>query len=257
MESRLKGVLTQTTKKAIVGIDPRTALIDLYVQDITGSSIQGWKDLAKCRDALGITGSKLDDSDLKAHQDFFDARLLARWLEVLRKVGFYRVAWRVDARGADARDHIEKLDRELHEVCLGCPYLLTASRAVLAVLRDRKIDLAFVLRGKRALSTARICSRIGKSCADATGDAKAWNWPSAACQPSVVRSSPWRGFHVYSGITVACSSTSDQPTSHARRSAPANAEHGRQAARGSPGHNPMSAAGASGLEAAHRGHLGR
>lgn len=74
MDNRLKGDLTQATKKAIVDIDPRTALIDLYVQDLTGSSIQGWKDLAQCRDALGITDSQLDDSDLKTHQDFFDAR---------------------------------------------------------------------------------------------------------------------------------------------------------------------------------------
>jgi hypothetical protein len=74
MENRLKGDLTTPTKKAIVDIDPRTALIDLYVQDLTGSSIQGWKDLARCRDALGITGGKLDDSDLRAHQDFFNAR---------------------------------------------------------------------------------------------------------------------------------------------------------------------------------------
>lgn len=74
MDNRLKGDLTQATKKAIVGIDPRTALIDLYVQDLTGSSIQGWKDLARCRDGLGIPGSKLGDCDLQAHQDFFDAR---------------------------------------------------------------------------------------------------------------------------------------------------------------------------------------
>jgi hypothetical protein len=65
---------TTPTMKAIVDIDPRTALIDLYVQDLTGSSIQGWKDLARCRDALGITGGKLGDSDLQAHQDCFNAR---------------------------------------------------------------------------------------------------------------------------------------------------------------------------------------
>jgi hypothetical protein len=74
MDNRLKGDLTTPTKKAIVDIDPRAALIDLYVQDLTGSSIQGWKDLARCRDALGITGGKLGDSDLQAHQDFFNAR---------------------------------------------------------------------------------------------------------------------------------------------------------------------------------------
>ena len=74
MGNRLKGNLAQPTKKAIVDIDPRAALIDLYVQDLTGSSIQGWKDLSRCRDALGINGSGLDDDDLETHQDFFDAR---------------------------------------------------------------------------------------------------------------------------------------------------------------------------------------
>ena len=74
MASRLKGDLTQATKRAIVHIDPRAALIDLYVQDLTGPSVQGWKDLAKCRDALGITDSGLSDDDLQTHQDFFDAR---------------------------------------------------------------------------------------------------------------------------------------------------------------------------------------
>ena len=74
MDNRLKGDLTKPRKKAIVDIDPRTDLIDLYVQDLTGSSIQGWKDLARCRDALGITGGKLGDSDLQAHQDFLNAR---------------------------------------------------------------------------------------------------------------------------------------------------------------------------------------
>ena len=74
MGNRLKGDLTQATKKAIVHIDPRAALIDLYVEDLAGSSIQGWKDLARCRDALGITGDGLEDGDLQAHQDFFDAR---------------------------------------------------------------------------------------------------------------------------------------------------------------------------------------
>jgi hypothetical protein len=74
MDNRLKSDLTQATKKAVVDIDPRAALIDLYVQDLTGSSIQAWKDLARCRDALGITESKLSDDDLQTHQDFFDAR---------------------------------------------------------------------------------------------------------------------------------------------------------------------------------------
>lgn len=71
---RLRGDLTKATKNAIVALDPRAALIDLYVTDLTGSSIQGWRDLRGCRDALGISGDALKDEALKTHQDFFDAR---------------------------------------------------------------------------------------------------------------------------------------------------------------------------------------
>lgn len=50
-DNRLKGDLTHATKKVIVDVDPRAALIDLYVEDLTGSSIQEWKDLARCRES--------------------------------------------------------------------------------------------------------------------------------------------------------------------------------------------------------------
>jgi hypothetical protein len=72
--NRLRSALSEATKKAIVDIDPRGALIDLYVQDLTGPSIQGADDLKRCRDALGLTGDRLTDEVLKSHQDFFDAR---------------------------------------------------------------------------------------------------------------------------------------------------------------------------------------
>lgn len=41
MANRLTGDMTKATKQAIVNIDPRSALIDLYVEDLAGSSIQG------------------------------------------------------------------------------------------------------------------------------------------------------------------------------------------------------------------------
>lgn len=71
---RLKGDLSAVTKKAIVDIDPRAALTDLYVEDLTGASIQSWKDLSRCRDALGISSSALENAVLEKHQDFFSAR---------------------------------------------------------------------------------------------------------------------------------------------------------------------------------------
>lgn len=72
--NRLKGEMSNATKKAIVDINPRSSLIDLYVEDLTGRSIQGWKDMGNCRDALGIVSPKLEDVVLEMHQDFFNAR---------------------------------------------------------------------------------------------------------------------------------------------------------------------------------------
>lgn len=75
MANRLAGEMTNATKKAVVDIDPRSALIDLYVQDLTGSSIQGGADLFRCCDALGLKSDPdLDDALLKGHQPFFNAR---------------------------------------------------------------------------------------------------------------------------------------------------------------------------------------
>ncbi|MDA5145887.1 hypothetical protein PEM37_30690 [Streptomyces sp. AD681] len=75
MANRLNGDMTRATKQAVVDIDPRSALIDLYVQDLTGSSIQGGADLIRCRNALGLKNDPaLDDQILKSHQPFFNAR---------------------------------------------------------------------------------------------------------------------------------------------------------------------------------------
>lgn len=73
-EQRLGGNLSNATKRAIVALDPRAALMDIYVQDLTGSSIQSWKELGSVRNALGIAHDRLDDDTLKTHQPFFNAR---------------------------------------------------------------------------------------------------------------------------------------------------------------------------------------
>ncbi|MDX3165790.1 hypothetical protein PV516_18570 [Streptomyces scabiei] len=75
MDNRLTGEMTNPTKKAIVDIDPRAALIDLYVGDLAGSSIQGATDLTRCRNALGLKKDPaLTDAILTGHQPFFNAR---------------------------------------------------------------------------------------------------------------------------------------------------------------------------------------
>jgi hypothetical protein len=134
MGNRLRGDLTQATKKAIVDIDPRAALIDLYVQDLTGSSIQGWKDLAQCRDALGITGSGLGDGDLETHQDFFDARH-----EVVHELDLIDPS----GKGTRSRRHRdiaavgEQCDRALHLLYRFITPTAVAVKGVRKVVSDR------------------------------------------------------------------------------------------------------------------------
>jgi hypothetical protein len=76
-ENRLKGELTRATKSAIVDMDPRGRLIDLYVADLT-ASLQDWTDLRKVRDGLGLAqeaaGINLTDPRLETLKDFFAAR---------------------------------------------------------------------------------------------------------------------------------------------------------------------------------------
>ncbi len=73
-KGRLRGELTEATKRAIVDPDPRAKLIELYVKDLTDSSLQSWKDLKSVRDALGLTSQHLADEQLEDLDDFFTAR---------------------------------------------------------------------------------------------------------------------------------------------------------------------------------------
>jgi hypothetical protein len=72
--NRLAGNLSETTKAAVTSVDPREALIELYVRDLTGTSIQSWKDLMRVRDALGLTEAHLEDAALQMYEPFFVAR---------------------------------------------------------------------------------------------------------------------------------------------------------------------------------------
>ncbi|MFB4303852.1 hypothetical protein [Actinomadura sp. NTSP31] len=73
-DKRLQSAPTQATKQAIVALDPRAALIELYVADLTAASIQGAKDLIAVRKALGVRGEQVSDQVLKDQQPFFNAR---------------------------------------------------------------------------------------------------------------------------------------------------------------------------------------
>lgn len=72
-EHRLKGGLTNATKTAIADDDPCTRLIELYVEDLAGSSLQNSEDLKRVRDALGLASASLADSHLSSLRDFFAA----------------------------------------------------------------------------------------------------------------------------------------------------------------------------------------
>lgn len=116
MGDRLKGELTQATKKAIVDIDPRAALIELYVEDLTGSSIQGSKDLSRCRTALGLDQeADLDDAVLQSHQPFFDARH-----EVVHELDL------IDPSGKGTRGRRHRDLAAVGEQCDGALHLLYA-----------------------------------------------------------------------------------------------------------------------------------
>jgi hypothetical protein len=49
-------------------------LIDLYVEDLAGASLQSPRDLKSVRDALGLDTAKLADSRLEGLAPFFNAR---------------------------------------------------------------------------------------------------------------------------------------------------------------------------------------
>lgn len=86
--TRLAGTLSRETKNAITDLDPRTRLIDLYVEDLAGSSLQGHTDLIRVRDALGLTNVALTDEHLEALKDFFAARNeIAHELDLLDPTG--------------------------------------------------------------------------------------------------------------------------------------------------------------------------
>ncbi|MBB3662610.1 hypothetical protein FB384_001514 [Prauserella sediminis] len=74
VQNRLKGELSKATKEAITDPDPRTRLIELYVLDLTGASLQSPKDLMRVRDGLGLKVESLADSHLEELADFFVAR---------------------------------------------------------------------------------------------------------------------------------------------------------------------------------------
>ncbi|MFD5878478.1 hypothetical protein [Streptomyces yangpuensis] len=117
MKERFKdNKVTQATKKAVVAFDPRTALIDLYVEDLTGPSIQGAKDLARCRDALGLKDDPaLAQSVLDEHQPFFNARH-----EVVHELDI------VDAAGRGTRSRRHRDIAAVGEQCDGALQLLRA-----------------------------------------------------------------------------------------------------------------------------------
>ena len=75
-------------REAVAGLTPRSELIDLYVESLTGSSLQGSGDIKKVRDALGLPTSEIPDSSLDALDPFFAARNeIAHELDLIDSTG--------------------------------------------------------------------------------------------------------------------------------------------------------------------------
>ncbi|MFF6835784.1 hypothetical protein ACFY84_28665 [Streptomyces sp. NPDC012438] len=75
-------------RAAVIDPDPRNRLIDMYIDSLTGSSLQGHKDLQKVRDALGIPMSDISDSTLEKLGPFFSARNeIAHELDLVNPTG--------------------------------------------------------------------------------------------------------------------------------------------------------------------------
>jgi hypothetical protein len=67
--------VTQDFLSSIKDLNPRTRLLELYVQDLTSGSFQGSKSIKdRCLAALGITNEQLPNSRLTALDSFFRAR---------------------------------------------------------------------------------------------------------------------------------------------------------------------------------------
>ncbi|MFZ3475383.1 hypothetical protein ACODT3_42240 [Streptomyces sp. 4.24] len=126
--------VTEATKKAVVAFDPRAALVDLYVEDLTGPSIQGAKDLARCRDALGLKkDDALADSVLEAHQPFFNARH-----QVVHELDI------IDAAGKGTRSRRHRDIAAVGEQCDGALQLLHAFIAPTArTVRQARRDMGW------------------------------------------------------------------------------------------------------------------
>ncbi|OIJ88018.1 hypothetical protein [Streptomyces monashensis] len=92
------------------------SLIEWYVEDLSGPSIQGAEELARCRNALGLKkDAALADDVLEAHQPFFNAR---------RKVVHELDS--VDAAGKGTRGRRHRDIAAVGEQCGGALQPLTA-----------------------------------------------------------------------------------------------------------------------------------
>ncbi|GAA2779344.1 hypothetical protein GCM10010505_04860 [Kitasatospora aburaviensis] len=74
INEQLNEKASKAFRAAVIDPDPRTKLIDIYVEALTGSSLQGHRDLQKVRNALGIPESDISDSALEGLSPFFAAR---------------------------------------------------------------------------------------------------------------------------------------------------------------------------------------
>lgn len=113
LHGKLSDKVSNPLRAAITNVDPRAKLIDLYVDTLTGSSLQGHKDLQKVRDALGIPEQEIPNADLERLGPFFAARNeVAHELDLVNPTG-RGSSTRRDRRMNDVRDQCDEVLQQI------------------------------------------------------------------------------------------------------------------------------------------------
>lgn len=119
LHNQMNGKVGDRFKVAVVDPSPRTRLIEVYVETLTGSSLQGHKDLQNVRDALGIPTTEITDATLKDLGAFFAARNeIAHELDLVDPTG-RGSASRRDRKLAMVRDQCDEALRQVKTFVAG------------------------------------------------------------------------------------------------------------------------------------------
>lgn len=134
IHEQLNDKASKSVRDAVLDPQPRAKLIDVYVESLTGSSLQSPRDLQKVRDALAISTVEISDSTLEKLGAFFAAR--------------NEIAHELDLVDPSGRGSFTRRDRKLEAVRDQCDavllqvqaFVLNAAKQVKAVRQMRSAD---------------------------------------------------------------------------------------------------------------------